>query len=67
MAFLMYQNLYVFHGATLSQYTGPVSMTLVGFCGASMKAYAMVVYLRIESKGCVNVQFLTADTSVTAW
>lgn len=40
---------------------------LVGFCDASSKAYAAVVYLRFkdESSGFVGAQLITAKTRVT--
>ena len=41
------------------------SVRLVGFCDASTKAYAAVVYLRLESGEDVDVQFIAAKTSVT--
>ena len=40
------------------------SVKLVGFCDASTKAYAAVVYMRLESEACVDVQFLAAKTQV---
>ena len=41
------------------------SVRLVGFCDASTKAYAAVVYLRLESEEDVDVQFIAAKTRVT--
>ena len=41
------------------------SARLVGFCDASTKAYAAVVYMRFESEDNVNVKLLTAKTRVT--
>ena len=41
------------------------SVKLVGFCDASTKAYAAVVYLRLESEEDVGVQFIAAKTRVT--
>ena len=38
---------------------------LIGFCDASSKAYAAVIYLRIEVDNNVNVTFVAAKTSVT--
>ena len=43
------------------------SVRLVGFCDASTKAYAAVVYLRLESEEDVDVQFIAAKTRVTRW
>ena len=43
----------------------PNTMRLVGFCDASAKAYAAVVYLRLEDDDTVDVQFLAAKTRVT--
>ena len=37
---------------------------LVGFCDASSKAYAAVVYLRVEDGDSVDVEFLAAKTRV---
>ena len=37
---------------------------LIGFCDASSKAYAAVVYLRLEYEGSVDVKFLAAKTRV---
>ena len=42
----------------------PVSTQLVGFCDASMKGYAAVVYLRLESESSLDVIFLAAKTRV---
>ena len=42
------------------------SARLVGFCNASIKVYAAVVYLKLDSEVCVDVKFLTANTQVTA-
>ena len=41
------------------------SVRLVGFCDASTKAYAAVVYLRLESKEDIDVKFIAAKTRVT--
>ena len=38
---------------------------LIGFCDASSKAYAAVVYLRIETDENVSVTFVAAKTCVT--
>ena len=43
----------------------PQSARLVGFCDASAKAYAAVVYLRLESEARLNVRFLAAKTRVS--
>lgn len=40
------------------------SARLIGFCDASTKAYAAVVYMRVESEDCVDVKFLAAKTRV---
>ena len=40
------------------------SSQLVGFCDASAKAYAAVVYLRMETYSQVHVQFVCAKTRV---
>lgn len=40
------------------------SAKVVGFCGASSKAYAAVVYVRLEGKACVDVKFLAAKARV---
>ena len=42
----------------------PKSVRLVGFCDASAKAYAAVVYLRIEGEIQVRVRFTAAKTRV---
>ena len=42
----------------------PKSVRLVGFCDASAKAYAAVVYLRIEGETQVCVRFVAAKTRV---
>ena len=47
------------------QTTSPKNARLVGFCDASAKAYAAVVYLRLEDETCVDVKFLAAKTRVT--
>ncbi len=41
------------------------STRLIGFCDASSKAYAAVVYLRIEGEGHVDVKFMVAKTRVS--
>ena len=42
---------------------GPlVSAKLISFCDASTRAYAAVVYLRLEVENGVHVRFLTAKT-----
>lgn len=43
----------------------PSSFRLVGFCDASARAYAAVVYLRLESEDQVCVRFLAAKTRVS--
>ena len=43
----------------------PVSARLIGFCDASAKAYAAVVYLRLEGEAQVSVRFLAAKTRVS--
>ena len=40
------------------------SYTLVGFCDASKKAYAAVVYLRVKTMEGIHGKFLTAKTRV---
>lgn len=42
----------------------PRSVTLCGFCDASLKAYAAVVYLRVEAVGGTRVQFVASKTRV---
>ena len=42
----------------------PKSVRLVGFCDASAKAYAAVVYLRIEGETQACVRFVAAKTRV---
>ena len=42
-----------------------LSVKLIGFCDASTKAYAAVIYMRLESEACVDVTFLAAKTRVT--
>ena len=42
----------------------PDSARLIGFCDASSKAYAAVVYMRIESEESVDVKFIAAKTRV---
>ena len=43
----------------------PVSLTLCGFCDASTKAYAAVVYLMIKTDGDTKVRFIVAKTRVS--
>jgi hypothetical protein len=40
------------------------SASLIGFCDASSKAYASVVYLRLESGGNFEIRFIAAKTRV---
>ena len=40
------------------------SAQLVGFCDASSKPYAAVVYVRIKSRESVDIKFVTAKTRV---
>ena len=42
----------------------PLSYTLCGFCDASQRAYAAVIYLVIESTSDTKVKFLTSKTRV---
>ena len=42
----------------------PISTTLCGFCDASTKAYAAVVYLRVETVCGARVQFILSKTRV---
>lgn len=42
----------------------PRSVRLIGFCDASTKAYAAVVYLRIEGETQICVRFVAAKTRV---
>ena len=42
----------------------PKVMRLLGFCDASAKAYAAVVYLRSENEDHVDVKFIAAKTRV---
>ena len=41
------------------------SARIIGFCNASSRAYAAVIYMRLESESCINVKFITAKTRVT--
>jgi hypothetical protein len=41
-----------------------ISTTLCGFCDASTKAYAAVVYLRVETVCGIRVQFIVSKTRV---
>lgn len=43
----------------------PIKSTLVGFCDASVKAYAAVVYLRMQYETHTTVHFLASKTRVT--
>ena len=43
----------------------PTSIQLVGFCDASNKAYAAVVYMRLRSETCVDVKFMASKTRVS--
>ena len=47
------------------QLANPKVAQLVGFCDASSKAYAAVVYLRLEDGDSVDIKFLAAKTRVT--
>ena len=49
----------VYHSTSLGR------SRLVGFCDASGKAYAAVVYLQIEDEGAAKVRFLASKTRVT--
>ena len=49
----------------LSGLDSPNSVRLVGFCDASAKAYAAVVYLRLEGESHMSVRFLAAKTRVS--
>ena len=42
----------------------PISYTLCGFCDASTRAYAAVVYLVVESDVKTKVKFLVSKTRV---
>ena len=42
----------------------PTSIQLVGFCDASTRAYAAVVYMWLRSETCVDVKFLASRTRV---
>ena len=42
----------------------PISTTLCGFCDASTKAYAAVVYLRVETVYGVRARFIVSKTRV---
>ena len=44
--------------------TSPKSASLIGFCDASAKAYAAVVYLGLEDERGVDVKLLAAKTRV---
>lgn len=41
------------------------SYSLIGFCDASKKAYAAVVYLRVKTQKGFHVKFLTSKTRVS--
>ena len=43
----------------------PDSVRLIGFCDASAKAHAAVVYMRLKSEDCVDMKFLASKTRVT--
>ncbi len=43
----------------------PKTARLMGFCDASAKVYAAIVYLRVEDENHVDVKFLAAKTRVT--
>ncbi len=45
--------------------SSPKAARLIGFCDASAKAYAAIVYLRVENENHVDVKFLAAKTRVT--
>ena len=47
------------------QLVNPKVAQLVGFCDASIEAYAAVVYLRLNDGDSVDVNFLVAETRVT--
>ena len=38
------------------------SIQLVGFSDASTRAYAAIVYMRLQSETCVDMKFLTSKT-----
>lgn len=40
------------------------SVRLIGFCDASLKSYAAVVYLRFENDDLAHVWFVAAKTGV---
>ena len=42
----------------------PTSIQLVGFCNASTRAYAAVVYMWLRSETSVDMKFLTSKTRV---
>ena len=44
--------------------TSVTSVRLIGFCDASTRAYAAVVYLWLDGDGYASVRFLTAKTRV---
>ena len=49
----------------LCDITTPIqSAQLIGFCDASMKAYAAVVYLRLKTEHSIHVRFLSSKTRV---
>ena len=43
----------------------PKAARLVGFCDASAKAYAAVVYVKLEDEDGVDIKFIAAKTRVT--
>ena len=48
----------------VNQLANPKVAWLVGFCDASSKAYAAIVYLTVEDGDSVDVEFLAAKTRV---
>ena len=51
-------------GRRYTLFEEPISSQLIGFCDASEKAYAPVVYLRTVDKGHVDLYIVAAKTKI---